>query len=167
LPIVRTIVFEVPITPSPMIMRPRSPRRSPICVALKDNFRHVMEMARVPRNSTVSSTYTAINRAVMFISRLWKPPNNPANTAATHRKSDTFSASGSVRRCVLCFRVVHMMAVTRYCRASHERLRSIAKHKVRYICLHQLPAHAKHTDAYQRTQCVVSICMSLATGMYL
>lgn len=95
---VRVIVFVVPMTPSPMIMRPSNPSRSPMCVAWKESFLQVMEMNNTPKNSTVKAIYIPIKSHMMLAFAFVKPPNNPPKVAAMARNRKALRANGRVRR---------------------------------------------------------------------
>lgn len=147
-----------------MMINPSSPSLSPICVAMKDIFRQDIDITIVPKNSTVSVTYTPMSTPVRFSFTMLNAPNKPPKTPATDRKRSAFSANGSVRRCCRCLREVHMMVVAMYWNAKHARLSKTAKQSVRYIYDNQ---YSDQMNFNERTQCGVADCTSLATGMNL
>lgn len=130
-PIMRVTVFVVPMTPSPMMIRPNSPRRSAIWVALNESLLQMQEMLRVPTSSNNITMYTPTITPVTLDLSLENPVKRPPYTIAAIRKTPVFTTSGRVSwRCVF-LREEQKIAVTRYWRASQKRLRNKAQHNMR------------------------------------
>lgn len=131
LPMVRTIVLVVPITPSPMMISPKSPSRSPMCVALKLSCLHITEIASVPIHSTTIATYNPIRTPVMFFRTSLKAANKPPRIPVTSRNRAVLSARGVVSRTPRCLCEAHMRVVMRYWSVRQARLNISAKQSTR------------------------------------
>lgn len=131
-PMMRVTVLVVPMTPSPMMIRPRRPRRSAMWVALKESWVQTDEMPMVPMSSIRMTAYKAPMSPATAVCVFGKPAYSPPNTAAAAEKSSVLSESGRVSLRRRFPPLKQMTVVTRYWRARMNRLEKRAQHSIRY-----------------------------------